>query len=203
VRQELERLSDFLVTYYNETGLMPVKNFKVQVPKPGEAPAPEPKMPICGAGKGHMAVSPDGELWGCFMFHDYFKTRLHDPQYKDYSYGTLTDFIAQQESLFPAITANYTELRQDMFQVKENFCFTCEDVESCMVWRVNAAYTTGSIGRISCGNCQLEKVQRKARRDFQAKILGDFIKTPEPKKIFQFPMVNTSRPAQGAALELR
>jgi sulfatase maturation enzyme AslB (radical SAM superfamily) len=151
---ELERLVDFLRLYYREKGRIPVKNF--QAPKSGDG------IFQCNAGKNRMAVTPGGEIWGCFLFHDYFKTRKDNPRYEDYYFGTLTDFIADYETRYPRILANYAELRQDFFQVGENPCFLCGEVKGCMVCPVNAAYSSGSLGKISCSKCKITKIQRNA-----------------------------------------
>ena len=113
-----------------------------------------------------MAVTPEGQLWGCFLFHDYFKSRQDSSQYQDYSFGALTGFIADYETRYPGISANYAELRQDLFRVEDDYCFLCESVEDCVVCPVNAAYSSGSLGRISCRQCQLVKIQRNARKSF-------------------------------------
>ncbi|MCP5047840.1 MAG: radical SAM protein, partial [bacterium] len=181
LREQLEKLSDYLVLIYRETGQVPVKNFQFSQPQPvaavkevlGPDCAPS-KEPVCSAGRGNMTVSPGGHVWGCFMFHDYFKVRQHDPQYRDYSFGRLNEFIRKygEGCTFSEVIGNYTQLRQNYFKVGESFCFTCEEVDSCMVCPVNAAYTSGKLGQVSCHNCQLEKIERKARKEFVKKIVG-------------------------------
>jgi len=169
LKKELERLTDFLVKFHKEKGKIPVKNFQTQVPGPGSG------IFLCGAGIEHMAVTPAGKLWGCFLFHDYFKTREKDSQYQEYEFGTLTDFIANYETRYPAVAANYSELHQDFFQVKDEgregtFCFLCEDIKGCVVCPVNAAYSSGSLGKISCCHCVLKKIQRHALENFHEKL---------------------------------
>jgi uncharacterized protein len=171
LKKELDRLSDFLVLYYKEKGFITVKNFQFSGGKK------ERKKGIfrCGAGRYRMSVTPEGNVWGCSLFHDYFKTRRDDPQYRDYAFGTLTDFISDFDTRYPKILANYSELRQDYFQVegeKTDFCFLCEDVEECMVCPVNEAYSSGSVGKVSCGRCQLMKIQGNARRNFIRRVRG-------------------------------
>ncbi|UCH93731.1 MAG: radical SAM protein [Candidatus Aminicenantes bacterium] len=179
---ELKRLSDFLFSYYQEKGTIPVKNFQAPETLVEADTAKEMKRGIfrCNAGKDRMAVTPEGKLWGCFLFHDYFKTRENHPQYQDYFLGTLTDFIANYETRYPVILANYSELRQDFFQVdKKNpgengeneFCFLCEDIDGCVVCPVNAAYTSGALGKVSYHKCQLIKIQRHAQENFRQKLL--------------------------------
>ncbi len=170
LKKELEQLTDFLVLYYKKKGKIPVKNFQAQVPAAG----PGPGIFRCSAGGKRMAVTPEGDLWGCFLFYDYFKTRKDNRhfQYQDYFLGPLTDFIADYETRYPEIMANYSQLRQDFFQVKGkgNFCFLCQDVEGCRVCPVNAAYSSGTLGRISCHHCKLIKIQEHARKNFHEKI---------------------------------
>jgi sulfatase maturation enzyme AslB (radical SAM superfamily) len=172
LKEELERLEDFLVLFYKKTGTIPVKNFQTT----GEKKVRNKSPFHCSAGRHQVAVTPEGKVWGCFLFHDYFKTRENDPQYQDYYFGTVTDFIANHETCYPEVLANYSELRQDFFTVegkKANFCFLCEYLEGCMVCPVNAAYSTGSLGKISCRQCKLMKIQRNAHRAFRQK-LGEF-----------------------------
>ena len=172
LEKELQRLTDYLLPYYKEKGHIPVKNFQAQVPAEGSGPG----IFRCGALESRMALTPEGELWGCHLFYDYFKTRKDNPRYRDYCLGTLTDFIDDSERAkrYSRMMANYSELRQDYFQVKEKggFCFLCEEVEGCVVCPVNAAYSSGSLGRISCHHCRLTKIQQKARKNFHKKRLS-------------------------------
>ena len=162
LRTELDRLGTFLLSYYKEKGTIPVKNFRFS----GKKEKKKNAIFQCGAGRNRMAVTPEGKLWGCFLFHDYFKSRQDSSQYQDYSFGALTGFIADYETRYPGISANYAELRQDLFRVEDDYCFLCESVEDCVVCPVNAAYSSGSLGRISCRQCQLVKIQRNARKSF-------------------------------------
>jgi sulfatase maturation enzyme AslB (radical SAM superfamily) len=168
LKKELDRLTDFLALFYKETGTMPVKNFKASVPGADETVK---GVFYCNAGKERMAVTPGGQLWGCFLFHDYFKTREDHPQYWDYYFGPLTDFTVNYKSRYPGILANYSELRQDFFQSEKEPCFLCEDVETCAVCPINAAYTSGAPGKIACSRCELMKIQRKAREKLRQKLM--------------------------------
>jgi sulfatase maturation enzyme AslB (radical SAM superfamily) len=158
LKKEMERLADYLVLYYKKTGRIPVKNFRPPDTRPG--------ISRCSAGVDHMAVTPGGKLWGCFLFHDYFKTRLDDPQYREYSFGPLNDFIVDYEIIYPGITANYSELRQDFYQAEGNDCFLCPEVKTCRVCPINAAYSTGSVGKIPSKICKLIKIEKNAREVF-------------------------------------
>lgn len=166
LEKELERLVDFLVQFYKEKDTIPVKNFRFSPGKSGK----EKGIFQCGGGRHRMSVTTEGKVWGCSLFHDYFKTREDHPQYRDYAFGTLTDFIANYKTRFPEVLANYSGLRQDYFQVEReetDFCFLCEEMEGCMVCPVNAAYSSGSLGKISCRKCELVKLQSNARKNFR------------------------------------
>ena len=152
LKKEMARLVDYLVLYYKRTGQIPVKNFRPMVSPPG--------ISRCGAGKDHMAVTPEGKVWGCFLFHDYFKSREKDPEYQEYAFGQLSDFIRDFKISYSRLKANYSELRQDFYQVEGNGCFLCPDLEMCRVCPINAAYDTGSLGEISCQKCQLIKIEK-------------------------------------------
>lgn len=164
LEKELQRLIDYLLSHYKETGQIPVKNFRAYTP------AVTPGIFRCGAGREQMAVTPGGKVWGCFLFHDYFKGREKSAAYRDYSFGTLTDFISCYKKRYPEIMDNYAELWQGYFCLEEDFCFLCPEVESCMVCPVNAAYVSGSLGRVSDRQCRLNKIQMNASRNFRQRL---------------------------------
>ena len=89
---------------------------------------------------------------------------------QDFSFGTLAEFTAHYRARYPGIVSNYSELRQDFFQVGENFCFLCPDVEGCAACPMNAAYSSGCLGKISCRKCELLKIQGKALKDFHQQL---------------------------------
>ncbi len=163
LKRELRRLGDFLVRYFKKTGTIPVKNFRTAEKKNGG------KKGIfrCYAGRNRMAVTPAGELWGCFLFHDYFKGREDSPAYRDFAFGPLRNFMIGYKTLYPKILNHYTELRQDYFCAEGNFCFLCPEVDTCALCPVNAAYSTGSLGKISCRHCRLEGIVRDALSRFR------------------------------------
>ncbi len=204
LREELNKLVDFLVEYYREKGMVPVKNFQPYLPTtnamavgfPGD-PAPTPGNMVfrCSAGTGRMAVTPEGKVWGCYLFHDYFKSKENSPQAVDFSFGMLDDFIAAFSSvpnnsptsstaLYPAqyvkILENYAELQQDYFQVeqqkgqmrKRQFCFLCPDIHDCQVCPVYAAFSTGSVGVIQCNQCRFTHLIHESAATFTRNILN-------------------------------
>ena len=155
---ELDKLCRYLRTYKQRTGVMPVSNFR--------GPAAGGGIFRCSAGQNQVAVSPLGQLWGCALFHDYFKNRKQDPQYEDYTLGTVYDVCVRQTGLEPRTVANYMELRQNLFCAEDNPCFLCSSLNNCSVCPVNAAYSTQSIGAISAEKCAINRIVSDAQRKF-------------------------------------
>ena len=159
LRIELKRLADYVSNHYKKTGHIPVKNFLKNPRGNRNIPLSRKDVFRCSAGRNHLAITPEAKLWGCFLFHDYFKTRETHPQYPDYSFGDLEYFIANYKNLYPAILTNYEDLRQDFFQAGEVDCFLCTRLSECAVCPVIGAYSTGSIGKIPCCKCSLLKIE--------------------------------------------
>lgn len=167
MKTQLDDLGQYLLRHYRETGNIPIKNYQ---PQPGGSDGF-----VCAAAKQRMSVTPDGRVWGCYVFHDYFKTRRHDPQYNDFSLGTIDEFIAShhsQDDSYKKVNDNYADLRQDLFQVEGSFCFLCPQVKSCMTCPVYAAYTTGKIGKITCRQCNINSFTILAGKQFQKEAFG-------------------------------
>lgn len=160
--EQLRQLGDFLVRYYEKTGEIPVKNFRASRSAAG--------VFRCSGGSDHMAVTPAGDIWGCFLFHDYFKTRRDDPQYRDFFFGTLRDFTTSHKAIYPEIAANYADLSQDLFGGGKRDCFLCRVLEDCTVCPVNAAFSSGSLGKVSCTLCRLNTILKNARKRFQQRL---------------------------------
>jgi len=161
LENELERLSAGLLDIYRQTGNVPVTNFKSS---PGNK-----SVFRCNAGNTRMAVAPGGDLWGCFLFYDFFKDKPQHPQYRDFSLGSIRDFTLTGGK-YKEKMVNYGELRQDYFQVEDEHCFLCEELQGCNMCPVNAAYGSGYLGKIPCSKCRLSKLQNQARKDFQQSI---------------------------------
>jgi sulfatase maturation enzyme AslB (radical SAM superfamily) len=159
---ELLKTIDWLVSTYNETGTSPVRDFQ-----PG---GNKSSLFACNAGKDRMAVTPDGKLWGCYAFHDYFKGREETEEFSKYCFGVLDDFIDRHETIYPQILSNYAGLRMDNFQCGDSYCFVCGDIFNCRVCPVNAAYISSFLGEIPGWICSINRIKKKARDKFQRSI---------------------------------
>lgn len=176
LKSELDRLCTYLLSYYKEKGKIPVRNLRParQKEKTGENEEKSEKKKgsifHCTAGRNRMAVTPEGKLYGCWLFHDYFKNNPDSPQLRDFCFGPVGEFIAGFDTLYPEILPHYADLHQDLFQVEEDFCFLCEELEGCVVCPANAAISSGSLGKISRRHCRLGKIQRHTEAEFRRKV---------------------------------
>lgn len=168
LEKELAGLSAFLVSYYKKNRIIPVNHFRVAMSNPNNKK--KDTGFACAAGRDRMAITPDGYVWGCAVFHDYMKTREDIPDFHIYSFNKLDDFIKNHETLYPRILANYIFLSQDCFFSGDRFCFLCEEVGTCRVCPVNAAYTTSVMGKISPWVCRLNGILKKEINGFREKI---------------------------------
>jgi sulfatase maturation enzyme AslB (radical SAM superfamily) len=167
LEKELAGLSDFLVSYYKENRTIPVNHFRVA--KPNSKNKKNTGF-VCAAGRDRMAITPEGYVWGCAVFHDYMKTREDIPDFHLYSFRKLDDFIKNHETIYPRILANHIFLSQDCFVSADRFCFLCDEVGTCRVCPVNAAYTTSVMGKISPWVCRLNGILKKETNGFREEI---------------------------------
>jgi len=154
---ELEKLSIILADYYKENGFIPVVNFQ-QGHKKGTF--------VCHAGRNRLALSPDGQIWGCYLFWDYFKNRKNHPGYGNYCFGKLEEFMVSPEEPYPGILAHYSDLRMDYFCMQGKPCFSCNDIEHCMVCPIDAVFSGAQFGEVPPVICRINKTLMKYRKIF-------------------------------------
>jgi sulfatase maturation enzyme AslB (radical SAM superfamily) len=162
LKEQLTDLKNFLVSFYRETGTVPVKDFKIKESK---------GMFGCFAAQDRMSISPDGKVWGCFLFHDFFKDKTDTREYQKYFLGELDDFIENHETIMAEQLPNYKKLYQANFFTEKNLCCSCKEVKSCKVCPVNAAMA-GSIvlGKIPSWRCKINNLMKEIRAEFHREI---------------------------------
>jgi uncharacterized protein len=168
LEKELAGLTDFLISYYKEKGIIPVNHYRRS-----ESPAKSTKNVscfACAAGFQRIAITPEENVWGCYLFHDYLKNREESSDFHTYWFGKLDDYIKNHETLYPRILRNYAALRQDFFFSGDQHCFLCEEVENCSICPVSAAYATSFIGQFPPWICSIHSIQRKAGKSFLEEI---------------------------------
>lgn len=162
LKEQLTDLKNFLVSHYRETGAIPLSDFKEKDKK---------TMFGCVGAKDRLAITPEGKLWGCYLFSDFFKDKTNTQEYQKYFLGGLEDFIENYQTILEKQLPNYQNLYQGSFFTDETFCFACEEVEECKVCPVNAALS-GSIllGKIPLWICKINKLIKAIRGEFLEEI---------------------------------
>jgi len=152
LERQLARLASIVMKYRQITGKMPLENFWESDKKGTFA---------CFAGRDRLALLPDRTVWGCEMFHTLLGHAPSHPDYARYCFGKLEDFISGFKKGFPAVAANYAELRQDyFFTEKKELCSLCDDLESCAVCPAAAALASGTLAVIPGWTCRIRKMTR-------------------------------------------
>ncbi len=161
LENEIAKLVKILVNNYKRKGNIPVVNFREE---PGKG------IFYCAAGKDRLAITPDEEIWGCFLFPDYFKGKEHSLEYQKFYFGPLDDFIENHKSIYPRILTNYARLSMDNFSSSRLGCFLCPELENCAVCPINASFSGNPLGEIPSYLCKIQKIKIKEKEKFRREI---------------------------------
>ena len=66
LENEMQKLREITLTHCKRRGNIPVMNFREHHGK---------GIFYCTAGEERLAIAPEGAIWGCFLFPDYFKEK--------------------------------------------------------------------------------------------------------------------------------
>jgi radical SAM protein with 4Fe4S-binding SPASM domain len=153
----MESLKEFFLSFYKRTETIPLSSFKRNFRK---------GIFVCTAGKNRMTLAPDGKLWGCHLFREYFKGKEGTPEYNKYCFGELDSFIEDYERIYPEVLANYSNLRMDNFYTDDSSCLQCPELEECGICPMDAALSSSVIGKIPCWTCEIKKIFRREKKLF-------------------------------------
>ncbi len=155
--QELQKIRKNLIPIYIKSGAVPVTNFRKSTHR---------GVFVCNAGKTRMAIAPDGILWGCFLFWDYFKDKQRKRGYEKYCFGELDDFIRDNGKNYERVLTNFEKLSMDHYCTSENFCMLCPAMTECMVCPMEAALSGAVIGNVPDHVCRVKQIEKKERELF-------------------------------------
>ena len=161
LRAELTFLRKLCLSFYGKTGAIPIANFRKSSSQ---------RVFGCYAGKDRMDLSPDGDLWGCCLFFDYFKDKKDSRARLKYCFGSLESFMENHERLYPEILENYSDLRQDFFFTPHQLCMFCDEMMDCAVCPVDAALGSAFIGKIPDWVCRIRRISREERNRFHEEL---------------------------------
>lgn len=161
LEKEMMKLVKILVSNFKRKGNIPVVNFREES---GTG------IFFCAAGKDRLAITPDEEIWGCFLFPDYFKGKEHSPEYQKLYFGPLDNFIENHKNIYPRILSNYARLSMDNFSSSHLGCFLCPELENCAVCPINASFSGNHLGEIPSYLCKIQKIKIKGKEKFRREI---------------------------------
>ncbi len=117
----------------------------------------------CSAGLGRLALAPDGRLWGCYLYVDFFRAHPTPAVARRFCFGTVGDFIRGQGAFPPGVLANYARGRMDRAETTERACRTCGRLDRCSVCPPAAAMGSPDIGRIPIALCRINRIWIRQR----------------------------------------
>lgn len=158
LESEMIKLGKFVLDHHRSAGNIPVVNFRDDSGK---------GIFACAAGIDRMAVTPEGKIWGCYLFPDYFEGKEDSPEYQEFYFGTLEDFIECHESIYPRISTHYAQLSMDNFSTPKMSCFLCSELKNCVICPVNAGFSGVSLGKIPHYACEIQKIKIRTKEKFR------------------------------------
>ncbi len=172
LERQLSDLRRFLRPRLEQTGTVPVTNFLK--PEGGGVFG-------CAAGRDRLAVSPDGRIWGCYFYYDYAR-RNGRRDGLGYCFGTLDDFARAPRERYLNVLRSYDGLNMRAFWTDRGGCASCPDVQDCVVCPVDAAFSSGMVGRIAPTDCRVRRIFREQRRRFWQGLEGSARRSRPPAR---------------------
>jgi len=159
MREEVQELRRYLLSYYYQHRSIPVQNFQNRL---------SPGLFQCAAGQDRLALGPDGKLWGCRFFADLFSAGVAHHELIAYCFGDIRDFATNDEAVYSSAIQKYKALRQENFSSENRACRDCPDILLCSACPATAAFSTGVLGKIPAWMCDLKKIWREEVARFWA-----------------------------------
>jgi MoaA/NifB/PqqE/SkfB family radical SAM enzyme len=157
LEKELSVLRDFSLSLFRTTRVVPVANFRGR---------PRTSLFGCTAGKDRLALSPEGDLWGCFQFYDFYMVRENPRIKEDYCFGSLDSFIGNQPEIYPKILQSYSDFEMANYYTSERACLCCPDFQGCAICPVDTAVGEAIIGHVPPWVCRIGRIVREQKRSF-------------------------------------
>ena len=158
LKEQLSRLRKLAVRHLQGTGEIPLDFFRTEQSR---------GIFSCAGGKNWLALNPEGRVWGCYLFSDYFEGREVSEDYERYCFGRLSSFRKKPAVLHARHAVHYARLTMDHFSTSRGPCFLCPDVLHCAVCPVNAALAGVPLGRIPDHLCAIQKIRARELEKFR------------------------------------
>lgn len=157
LNDELENLRKMMLAIFKKTGKIPLDNYTKNTSK---------GIFICNAGRNRFDITPDGKLWGCSLFADYFRGKKITKESANYCFGDLHSFIKNHETLYPEILLNYSGLRMDRYFTSDTRCAECSYLYSCGACPADNLLSCSDVRKIAWWDCEIKKILMKNKEHF-------------------------------------
>jgi MoaA/NifB/PqqE/SkfB family radical SAM enzyme len=125
------------------------------------ASGPAPRRVFrCPAGEERLALAADGTLWGCHLFADYFRGRENTDEFPRFCLGDIGRFDPAGLERRDGPRAHYRNLTMNACLTPDRFCMFCGELFDCAICPMDAALSSGCIGRIPEWYCRFERILR-------------------------------------------
>lgn len=169
---QMNRVVDHLFGHFLRTGQVALETFR----------EPGPKMIFsCAAGQDRLAFTPDGRIWGCHLFSDYFRGKERVAASRRYGLGTLSELPGDPQAALARLAPRFERLAVDRLATSRGECFLCPKVEQCTVCPVNAAFSGSPLGRIPLYVCRIRRIMMKAEDRFRRRVRRATRGCPRPR----------------------
>jgi len=161
LEKELKKLNVVLLTRHKNKEWIPLSDFREFVNQPENR-----GQFYCAAGKDRLSITPDGRIWGCYLFPEYYKQKGKKSEAKKYLFGDLQKFSQNPDEIYKRTMVHYQQLTMENYSVPSRNCFLCPEIENCDVCPVITAYSTEKIGQIPEFVCRIKKISIQAKKNF-------------------------------------
>jgi sulfatase maturation enzyme AslB (radical SAM superfamily) len=130
----------------------------------------------CSGGKSGLTLVPGGDIWGCHLLYDYWKTLSGEERrraYDRYRLGRIEDICWEEHPGMEAKRGNYGRLSKDRCFTDREMCRLCADLMHCRTCPVNASFFGEKLGHIPDHVCRISRVFIKAREEWWRTARGD------------------------------
>jgi sulfatase maturation enzyme AslB (radical SAM superfamily) len=149
-KDEISKLREIALSIKKSGGSIPIKMFSEEKEK---------GIFYCAAGKDRLAITTEGQVWGCYLFADYSRKKRKASEFHKYYFGTLDDLIAKGRIAYSKTISNYSWLSMDNFKTEETDCFLCPELEYCQICPISAALSGLPLGRIPSHLCKIQRIK--------------------------------------------
>lgn len=155
--RELRVVRSYLLDCFRTPRSIPLANFR----RP-----PARGVFSCTAGRDRLALDPQGRLWGCYVYFDFFRAHPSPAAFRRFCFGTVADFIRSGGVLRPETLDAYSSGRMDFSETTERACGVCRTLDRCAVCPPAAALGSGRIGRVPVALCRINRILIEERERF-------------------------------------